>query len=227
MGHEDCFSLGGTREAAMRQKHKKARQAGFSMIELMIVVAIIVALAAVAYPNVGRYIRVYRLNGGTEDVVTDIQRARMMAVSKNANYGVLFVVLSQNTYRWVIEDLQLTGTTTMPADVYAGIRLTFARATTADLAGVQAGPIHTLPPNIQFAPGGCGIAGTADTARFSRLGMLCRPGDPGCPAVAAGGYGAIAFGGAGMQLCLRDTAQNLSRLVRVSPGGRVSGGIVL
>lgn len=206
----------------MRLEHGRERQAGFSLIELLTVVAIIILVVAVALPNLREYVRHQRLRGGTEEVITTIQRTRMMAVSKNVAHGVLFVVLSPRTYRYVIEDLQLTGTTGMPGGVYNGMDLTVARATAADLVAVQAGPVQRLPTGIEFAPAGCGITGVVvDTARFGRLGTVCQPGvDANCPAVAAGGYPALAFVGGNVRVCLWDKTRKISRLITVSPGGR-------
>jgi prepilin-type N-terminal cleavage/methylation domain-containing protein len=207
----------------MRQEHTSTRQAGFSLVELLVVVGIIVVLAAVSLPIIAAYVRNYRLRGGTEEAGAAIQTAHMTAITKNVTYGVLFVVLSPTTYRYVIEDVQMMGVASMPAGVYSGMQLTVARATAADLAQAQTGPIHVLPQGIQFVASGCGITGTGDTARFNRLGMVCRPGSNAntCPAVLAGGTAALDFTGGNVRLCLKDTVRNLSRLITISNGGRV------
>ena len=53
----------------MRLEQKSTRQAGFSLIELLTVVTIIVVLSAIAYPNIAEYVRHYRLRGGTNAVL--------------------------------------------------------------------------------------------------------------------------------------------------------------
>jgi len=197
----------------MRLEQKSTRQAGFSLIELLTVVTIIVVLSAIAYPNIAEYVRHYRLRGGTAEVVADLQRARSAAVMKNVNYGVLFVVLNAKTFRFVIEDVQATG-------VDRSVRVT---PSTSPLTLAQAGPAHELPQGIEFASAGCGLSGTGDMVRFDRLGMACRPSGTGpCPAVTTVGMKALDFAnGSDVRLCLHDTVRKLSRLITLSHGGRV------
>jgi prepilin-type N-terminal cleavage/methylation domain-containing protein len=67
----------------MTGKRKVHRQAGFSMVELMVVVVIILVIAAIALPNIGRALRDYRLSNSATDVSNLLQQARYTAVRLN------------------------------------------------------------------------------------------------------------------------------------------------
>ena len=61
----------------------KTRQSGFSLIELMIVMVIILIVAGIAMPNIFRAMREYRLNNAGVEVSNLIQQARYQAVRLN------------------------------------------------------------------------------------------------------------------------------------------------
>lgn len=66
------------------------RQAGFTLMELAIVVAIISIVSSIALPNmIGRISR-GRVNGAARDIVTLIQKARIEAVKQNQLVVVTF-----------------------------------------------------------------------------------------------------------------------------------------
>ena len=64
--------------AAMR-----ARESGFSMIELMIVCVIMVIIAGIAVPNIFQTYRNYQLDSAGHSVASLLQQARMQAVKTN------------------------------------------------------------------------------------------------------------------------------------------------
>ena len=84
-------------------------QGGFSVVELLIVVAIIIIMAAVALPNIGQYLRTYTIRGAAQTVTGDLHSARSKAFMSNTNAGVSFVVVDGNSYRLVQEDLPAAG----------------------------------------------------------------------------------------------------------------------
>ena len=52
------------------------------------VVAIVALMAAVALPNIGQYVRNYRLKGAAQSVAGELQAARSRAIMTNTNAGV-------------------------------------------------------------------------------------------------------------------------------------------
>lgn len=73
---------------------------GFTLTELMIVVALMAILAAIAVPNIMAQMPKYRLNGAARQVLGDLMAARMQAVSQNKKVKVFF----DNTHQYRICD---------------------------------------------------------------------------------------------------------------------------
>ena len=68
----------------------RIRTAGFTIIELLTVVAIAAILIAVAAPSFTEFLAKRRVEGTTSELVTDIQFARSEAVSHNAPVRMTF-----------------------------------------------------------------------------------------------------------------------------------------
>jgi prepilin-type N-terminal cleavage/methylation domain-containing protein len=189
------------------------RERGFSLVELLIVVAIVVILAAVAAPNIGQYIRNYKIKGAAQLVAGELQAARSRAIMSNANAGVSFVVVDFQSYRIVQEDVEVGGEGRL-------------------------GALRKLPLGITFVVSG--LSDPGPTLRFQRLGGFCNPAalSTTCrPAVPVAertttADGAIdtgtvdgAYIGAQptgtMEIRMREMSTSLERTVRIAPGGRV------
>jgi prepilin-type N-terminal cleavage/methylation domain-containing protein len=63
---------------------------GFSLLELLVVLIIMSVLSAVAAPGVSRMMENYRVKATSRQLISDLQLAKMKAVSENANYQVYF-----------------------------------------------------------------------------------------------------------------------------------------
>jgi prepilin-type N-terminal cleavage/methylation domain-containing protein len=63
---------------------------GVTLVELVVVLAIIAIGATLMVPNIGSWIPSYRLRSATRDIVSIMRAAQMKAVSNNARYGVAF-----------------------------------------------------------------------------------------------------------------------------------------
>ena len=190
----------------------KRSERGFSLIELLVVVTIIAIMAAVALPNIGQYIRNYRIRGAAQQVAGEMQAARSKAIMTNTNAGVSFVAVDADSYRFVQEDLP---------------------------AAQQLSPLRDLPLGVRFVVAGNANAGPS--VRFLRLGGYCNPAAGGTcgPAVAApcsptelttrcnreAGANFLDTDDAVMQgglvLTLLEENTGLVRTVRLAPGGRV------
>lgn len=65
-------------------------KAGFSMLELMVVIGIIAIVSAVAIPALIGWLPGYRLRAAVRDSQSDIQMARLRAIRENASIAMVF-----------------------------------------------------------------------------------------------------------------------------------------
>jgi prepilin-type N-terminal cleavage/methylation domain-containing protein len=193
-------------------------RAGFSLIEVLVVVGIIMVVAAVGAPLIANWARNYQIRGATQGLAGEIQTARNRAITKNANLGVTIVVQDVNTYWTHLEDMQ-----TPPKSM---ARQQLDLAAPSEVQSFR----HILPEGIEFAltaadcPIVPGFAPNDYGFRFNRLGAWCDPGAAGtCPEVDINGatVNAVATVAAGSTICLVERRSGLSRFVTVTPGGRV------
>jgi type IV fimbrial biogenesis protein FimT len=70
--------------------HSRPQAAGFTVVELMIVVAILAVLIAVAAPSFTEFLSKRRVDGALSELVTDLQFARSESVSRNAPVRISF-----------------------------------------------------------------------------------------------------------------------------------------
>lgn len=187
---------------------RRQAEAGFTLIELLVVVGIIGIMVAVAIPAIGSYIKNYRIRGAAAQVAAEFQTARARAIKRNATLGVVLVVVSPTTYRYVIED----DMTPPASSVRNNISVLVADAN-------QVGPIRQLPQGIIFST----TAPTIKGIRFNHLGAACNPGSSGdCPNTVDVGVNQVVPAGADWLITVASTTTGLRRNIRVTPGGRIS-----
>ena len=74
------------------------KQDGFTIIELIVVIAVIGIIAAIAVPDFMSYLPDARLKSAARDVYSNLQMAKMGAIKSNSSWAVVFNA-SDGTYQ--------------------------------------------------------------------------------------------------------------------------------
>ena len=156
----------------MTEQGLRAR-AGFTLVELLMVVAVFAIMAALAMPQLGRAVEAYRLGIATREMERELQTARVKAVTSNRPVRVLFNCPAAGQFRRVemlgepglpdARDDELTrcNTTTFPYPEPDEDPLTRPN---------HDGPLHWLPDGVTMGGVG-GIEVRPDgTARSDSVG---------------------------------------------------------
>jgi prepilin-type N-terminal cleavage/methylation domain-containing protein len=203
---------------------------GFSLVEIMIVITIIVIVSAASIPLGLNFVKQYKITGAAQGIAAEIQRARAQAVKRNSGKGILlnFNYPQAASYQFTSLDPDpMTGNwdgAVYPANpgncnnVAANYGMVPAPPNNVvdpnPGAGVQSphGVPLELPQDIGFDAGG-------------QRNALLFCADGSVVAVnAAGSVGGsaltLADNGVDWLMTVRDRTTQLARVIRVSPGGR-------
>lgn len=71
-------------------------EAGFTLLQLIIVVGILGILASIAIPQYSDWMPKYRLKSAAMDIYSNMQLARLMAIKSNKSYRLIFFATTGN-----------------------------------------------------------------------------------------------------------------------------------
>lgn len=85
----------------MDWKARRGSQSGFSMIELLVVMAIAMVVAALATPTIVQTVRTYRVNTAGKEVANILQRTRYEALRNNSTVGCRPLQVGERTFIYI------------------------------------------------------------------------------------------------------------------------------
>lgn len=205
-------------------KSARKRNQGFTLAELMVVMAIIAMIAAVSLPNLVAFFRANRIRASHDLLSTALQKARNTAIARNTQMGVSFITQNATTF-WVHIEDTIAGVTTGDAG-FTRQAIDFASPNLILSSRYQ------LPVGVEFAadaadcPDVAGFTPANASLRFDRSGLSTVPPSTGTTAIVLAGGSTVAnFVYAPVTgdrvVCLVDRQTNLRRRVEISPGGRI------
>lgn len=106
----------------------KSRQAGFSMVELLIVCVVMLIIAGLAVPNIFQTYRNYQLDSAGHSVASLLQQARIQAVKTNLPAYVNFTNAAAGNMAFVTNDPNNTTYAAGEPDVQLSPAVTFQGA---------------------------------------------------------------------------------------------------
>ena len=123
---------------------------GFTLLELLVVLAIIALLTAMSMPAISGYLRGARLRGGAQQIASALRMARQLAITKRAVYTVDFDI--NNRRFWVEWNNTSSGT----VNTLVGEIRTLPDTIRFD----SFSPMPPPPPSYNFMARGTGTSGS-------------------------------------------------------------------
>lgn len=205
--------------------------AGFSLVELMVVVTIIIIVSAASIPLGLNFVKQYKVTGAAQGIAAEVQRARAQAVKRNTGRGILlnFNYPQAAAYQFTsLDPNPMTGN--WDGGVYPPVNPGNCSSAAPSYGTVPAPPNNVVDPDLSAgvqSPHGMPIQLPVDVGfEGGDRNALLFCSDGSIAAVDAEG----AVGGAVLKLApngvdwlmtVRDRTTQLARVIHVSPGGRV------
>jgi type II secretory pathway pseudopilin PulG len=148
------------------------RAAGFTMLELMIVLSMVLAATTIAIPSMITVVANTRLRRGMDSLSSLYQNGRGLAVKQNTVTRVRFQVSDNNWVAYVDNGISPSGLTTSAPQLWMPMRFTKVSP-----------PSGTSPAPLDAAACGSSIApDTIDDTYFNQLGIPCQYSSGSCSA---------------------------------------------
>lgn len=194
------------------RREKTKSQSGFSMIELMVVMLVMLIVAGYAVPNILTFIHMARLRGSASDYASVLQAGRIRSVQDNKFYST-YIIAGPPQQAYV--DVQANGGTS----VDAGDPSIVISDEVAPIA--EGGAPDTTNLKGQFLPSGATAPndGSAAPVVFSPRGLPCTS---ATATITGGTAGTVCLGaGTSFWAFFQDTITSNWEAVTVSPAGRI------
>ena len=140
-----------------RSQLPNALVAGFTAMELLVVLCVSGLVAAVAVPNVDQAMKTYRSDVAVRQVLNDLQATRMLALSRNVRYRMLLTPNGTTYVRQMRDPVTLA---------YATVA-TYSLPAQASFGTNVANPVFA-PTGVIPAPASVMIRGDGGAVRLAR-----------------------------------------------------------
>jgi len=98
---------------------RNLRKSGFTVLELIVAIGIAMVVMGIAVPSFMTWLPTLRLSSGARQVATDLQVARMKAISQNVKFRITFGTLPSTSYQ-LERDTNSNGTYELPGELESG-----------------------------------------------------------------------------------------------------------
>lgn len=155
----------------------RPRSSGFNLVELIIVVAIMLVVAAFAIPTMVSAIDAYQIRGNLASATNMAQRCRMQALRNNTSQRLFFTTQSSGQVVLFVENSTSTATTPAMSDPQLWLPKNFA------LAGASpsgSGAPSTMTANTMWGSNiSMSLVNQGTDVYFNSRGIPCWPGANG------------------------------------------------
>ena len=160
--------LRAVRHADRQRGSRPTGVAGFTILELLMVLSIMGIIAGTAIPNIDNALKAYRADSAARQVLGHLQATRMLALSQNARYRVVFDE-ANGTYEQQKQDPN--GGFTKVVTYELPMQAVFT-ATVADAVFVPNGVITIPAPASVTIQGADGAIGFTRTITVTAAGSM-------------------------------------------------------